>query len=72
MLAKWQSFPRQKAQDLIEKEYVQVNYQICVKPDRLIQTGDFLSIRKAGRVKIKSFLEKTKKDKERMVYEQLG
>lgn len=72
IVSKVAKLSRQKAQDLIEKEYVQVNYQICVKPDRLIQTGDFLSIQKAGRVKIKSFLEKTKKDKERMVYEQLG
>lgn len=62
---------RQKAQEWIQKECVQVNYQICTKADRMIQAGDFLSIRKKGRMKIKGFLEKTKKDRERMVYDRL-
>ena len=62
---------RQKGQEWIQRECVQVNYQICTKIDRMIQAGDFLSIRKKGRVKIKAFLEKTKKDRERMVYDKL-
>lgn len=62
---------RQKAQELILKEGVQVNYQVCTKTDKLLQEGDFLSIRRQGRVKIKGFLGKTKKDRERMVYDRL-
>lgn len=62
---------RQKAQELIVKEGVQVNYRVCTKVAQLLQENDFLSIRRHGRMKIKGFLGKTKKDRERVVYDKL-
>ncbi|WP_188205738.1 YlmH family RNA-binding protein [Alkalibacillus aidingensis] len=57
---------RQKAQDLIEKEAVKVNYRVVDQPAFQLQPGDLLSVKSFGRSKVVSILGETRKNKLRI------
>lgn len=52
---------RSKAVALIEKELVFVNWQPSVNPSRNVETGDVISVRGFGRIRIGEILGETKK-----------
>ncbi len=54
---------RGKANTLLQKEYVKVNYEIVKSKNKLLNEGDMISVRKEGRFYIKEILGKSKKDK---------
>lgn len=57
---------RTKAQQLITKQAVKVNHQVIEEPAYELQSGDLISVRKAGRSQLVSVLGTTRKDKYRI------
>lgn len=54
---------RGKANILLQKEYVKVNYEIVKSKNKVLEEGDMISVRKEGRFYITEILGKSKKDK---------
>jgi len=54
---------RKKALELIERQFVKVNYKVVEEAKFLLQEGDMLSVRGKGRSKLTAVNGKTKKDK---------
>ena len=59
---------RDKAKLMIENELIKVNHQVTLKPTKLIQEDDILSIRKHGRYIITDTSKRSKKNKIMMIY----
>ena len=62
---------RNQANQLIEKQAVQVNYDLVEKMDYIVQLGDLISVRKFGRLKLVRDNGKTKKDKKKITVQLL-
>ena len=62
---------RNQANQLIEKQAVQVNYHLVEKSDYTVQVGDLISVRKFGRLKLIRDNGQTKKDKKKLTVQLL-
>lgn len=62
---------RNQANQLIEKQAVQVNYHLVEKSDYAVQVGDLISVRKFGRLKLVRDNGQTKKDKKKLTVQLL-
>ncbi len=58
---------RGKAEEMLRRELVCVNYNVCTKGATLLSAGDVLSVRKFGRAEVLEVLGETKKGRMRIV-----
>ena len=57
------SMSRAKAAEAIARGLVQLNWMVCVKPDKLVALGDVISCRGFGKVELAAVTGRTKKDR---------
>lgn len=60
------SLSRDKAKELVENEYVEVDYEIVSRPDRLLTAPCLVTVRGYGKFKVLSVGEQTKKGRYRL------
>lgn len=62
---------RKDAQELIEREWVKVNFKVVDFPSFIVEPNDLISVRKKGRARLDSIEGQTKKEKWRILYQRL-
>ncbi|MCI1975262.1 MAG: RNA-binding protein [Limosilactobacillus sp.] len=60
------NYSRNRAKQLLERGYVQINWEEMQRPDYLVGEHDMLSVRHAGRIRVDQVGSITKKNKQRI------
>lgn len=63
------SLSRDKARDLVENEYVEIDYETTSRPDRTVNSPCLVTVRGYGKFRVLSVNEQTKKGRYRLVAE---